>query len=188
MYARLVRRSLWQRKSRALVALAALTVATTLTAALLNLYFDATRKLRSEFRRYGANLMLTPRAAAGTQLLEAGLAAQLEAEFVPAKLSVAVPYLYAVVEGPGVGIVGRAGAVGGGGRGAPPPATRLTLPGWAPLLPAASNSSPAIRSSCATATPSRPCASKEFFRPGPRRTTRFLPSSTQSRGSPPAGA
>src|SRR3989338_7674319 len=105
MYARLVRRSLWQRKSRALVALAALTVATTLTAALLNLYFDATRKLRYEFRRYGANLMLTPRAAAGTQLLEAGLAAQLEAEFVPAKLSVAVPYLYAVVEARGESVV-----------------------------------------------------------------------------------
>jgi len=105
MYARLVRRSLWQRKSRALVALAALTVATTLTAALLNLYLDATRKLRSEFRRYGANLMLTPRAAAGTQLLEAGLAAQLEAEFVPAKLSVAVPYLYAVVEARGESVV-----------------------------------------------------------------------------------
>src|SRR3989344_699183 len=105
MYARLVRRSLWQRKSRALVALAALTVPTTLTAALLTLYSDATRKLRSEFRRYGANLMLTPRAAAGTQLLEAGLAAQLEAEFVPAKLSVAVPYLYAVVEARGESVV-----------------------------------------------------------------------------------
>src|SRR3990167_714225 len=106
MYARLVRRSLWQRKSRALVALAALTVATSLTAALLNLYFDATRKLRSEFRRYGANLMLTPRATAGgAELLDATLTRQLEEGFVPEPLSTVVPYLYAVVELRGESVV-----------------------------------------------------------------------------------
>src|SRR3989344_5453384 len=112
MYARLVRRSLWQRKSRALVALAALTVATTLTAALLNLYFYATRKLRSEFRRYGANLMLTPRATAGgAELLDATLTRQLEEGFVPEPLSTVVPYLYAVVELRGESVV-LAGARG----------------------------------------------------------------------------
>ncbi len=106
MYARLIRRSLWQRKSRALVALAALTVATTLTAALLNLYLDSTRKLRSEFRRYGANLMLTPRAAAGgAELLDTALARELEEEFVPQPLSTVVPYLYAVGELRGESVV-----------------------------------------------------------------------------------
>lgn len=104
MYARLVRRSLWQRKSRALVALAALTVASTLTAALLNLYLDSTRKIRSEFRRYGPNLMLTPRAGAG-ELLDAELARRLERELVPTKLAAVVPYLYAVVEARGESVV-----------------------------------------------------------------------------------
>jgi len=38
VFTRLLRRGLWQRKSRALVALSALTVAATLTAALFNLH------------------------------------------------------------------------------------------------------------------------------------------------------
>lgn len=115
MFARLVRRSLWQRKSRALVALSALTVATTLTAALLNLHLDAQRKIRSEFRRYGPNLMLTPRArfapagaapaAAAPELLEAEVAQQMQRDLVPGKLLAVAPYLYAVVEVKGESVV-----------------------------------------------------------------------------------
>lgn len=96
MFFRLIKRSLWQRKSRVVVALGALTVAATLTAALLNLYLDAQRKVHSEFRLYGPNLMFTPRAAAGPELLDAALAHQLEQG--PGRLTAVVPYLYAVVE------------------------------------------------------------------------------------------
>lgn len=110
MFARLVQRSLWQRKSRALVALSALTVGATLTAALLNLHLDAQRKIRSEFRRYGPNLMLTPRAgtpdtALAPELLEVRLAQELERDLVPEKFSAVAPYLYAVVEVEGESVV-----------------------------------------------------------------------------------
>jgi hypothetical protein len=49
MFARMVSRGLWQRKSRASVAVLALTLAATLITALLNLYVDARRKIESEF-------------------------------------------------------------------------------------------------------------------------------------------
>jgi putative ABC transport system permease protein len=100
---------LWQRKSRALVAVLALTLAATLTAALLNLYVDAQRKIRSEFRRYGANLMVTPRVTAGensaAELLHGALARQLKRDFFPDRLTAVVPYLYAVVELKGESVV-----------------------------------------------------------------------------------
>ncbi len=109
MFARLVRRGLWQRKSRALVAVLALTLAATLTAALLNLYVDAQRKIQSEFRLYGANLMVTPRVTAGensaAELLPGALARQLKRDFVPDRLTAVVPYLYAVVELKGESVV-----------------------------------------------------------------------------------
>ncbi len=109
MFARLVRRGLWQRKSRALVAVLALTLAATLTAALLNLYVDAQRKIQSEFRLYGANLMVTPRVTAGensaAELLPGTLARQLKRDFVPDRLTAVVPYLYAVVELKGESVV-----------------------------------------------------------------------------------
>lgn len=109
MFARLVRRGLWQRKSRALVAVLALTLAATLTAALLNLYVDAQRKIQSEFRLYGANLMVTPRVTAGensaAELLPGALARQLKRDFIPDRLTAVVPYLYAVVELKGESVV-----------------------------------------------------------------------------------
>ncbi len=109
MFARLVRRGLWQRKSRALVAVLALTLAATLTAALLNLYVDAQRKIQSEFRRYGANLMVTPRVMASensaAELLPGALARQLKRDFGPDRLTAVVPYLYAVVELKGESVV-----------------------------------------------------------------------------------
>jgi len=100
---------LWQRKSRALVAVLALTLAATLTAALLNLYVDAQRKIQSEFRLYGANLMVTPRVTAGensaAELLPGALARQLKRDFIPDRLTAVVPYLYAVVELKGESVV-----------------------------------------------------------------------------------
>lgn len=107
MFARLLRRGLWQRKTRALVALGALTVAATLTAALFNLHLDAQRKIHSEFSRYGPNLMISPRTSGvgEVQLLETALAEQLREEFVPGKVTALAPYLYAVVETKGESVV-----------------------------------------------------------------------------------
>lgn len=101
MFVRMVSRGLWQRKSRASVALLALTLAATLITALLNLYVDARRKIESEFRRYGANLMVSPSfssgAAGAPELLPVALAQQMEEEFQPQQLESVVPNLFAVV-------------------------------------------------------------------------------------------
>jgi putative ABC transport system permease protein len=108
VFARLVYRSFWQSQRRTRVALAALTVASILTAALLNLYFDARRKLGAEFRRYGANLLVTPAASpAGGELLDESLAQALAAA-APGRLSQGLAYLYAVtrVEGESVVLAG----------------------------------------------------------------------------------
>ncbi len=101
MFVRMVSRGLWQRKSRAFVALLALTLAATLITALLNLYVDARRKIESEFRLYGANLMVSPSfssgAAGAPELLPVALARQMEEEFQPQQLESVVPSLFAVV-------------------------------------------------------------------------------------------
>jgi len=111
MFARLVARGLWQRKSRVLIALAALTVSATLTAALSNLHLDALRKIRSEFSRYGPNVMITPRASSA-ELLPVGIARELRAELAPeaesasvGSLAAVAPYLYAIVEVQGESVV-----------------------------------------------------------------------------------
>lgn len=109
MFARMVSRGLWQRKSRASVAVLALTLAATLVTALLNLYVDARRKIESEFKRYGANLMVSPRVAAGlggtVELLPLALAQTMEEDFQPGRLESVVPNLYAVVEHNGESVV-----------------------------------------------------------------------------------
>ncbi|MFQ5817724.1 MAG: ABC transporter permease [Terriglobia bacterium] len=105
MFWRLVRRSFWQSQRRTRVALAALTLAATLTAALLNLYFDARGKLGAEFRRYGANLLVTPAATpTGGDLLDETLVQALAAA-APGRVSQALPYLYAVTQLEGQSVV-----------------------------------------------------------------------------------
>lgn len=110
MFWRLVWRGLLERKSRLSVALVALGVAGTLSAALLNLYLDAQQKIRGEFRRYGANLMISPHASSASvggppQLMAVEVARQLERAFPPERLSAVVPYLYAVVARDGQSVV-----------------------------------------------------------------------------------
>ena len=46
------------RRGRTLTALLAMAIAATVATALLNLYADAQRKLRAEFRGYGANVVV----------------------------------------------------------------------------------------------------------------------------------
>ncbi len=88
MILRLVWRAMLERRQRVALAFAALTVAATLSTALLGLYTDIERKLRGQFSGYGPNLVLAP--TAGRQTLP--LAALAEAD----KYGPAAPFLYTV--------------------------------------------------------------------------------------------
>jgi putative ABC transport system permease protein len=61
MFWRIVRRLLGANLSRLFVILLALGAGAAVTAALLNLQVDAKRRLTSEFRAFGANVLITPR-------------------------------------------------------------------------------------------------------------------------------
>jgi putative ABC transport system permease protein len=58
MFLRMIWRGALVRRGRTLTALLAVAVAAAVTSALLNLYVDAQAKLRSEFRNYGANIVV----------------------------------------------------------------------------------------------------------------------------------
>ncbi len=109
MFLRLLTRGLWQRRSRAALALAALTLAATMITALLNLYVDAQRKIESEFKLYGANVMISPGRSAGAagapELLSAELAGRVLGQFYPDRLESVVPSLLTVVELDGQSVV-----------------------------------------------------------------------------------
>src|SRR5271168_3850216 len=61
MFWRIVRRLLGANRGRLFVMLLALGAGAAVTAALLNLQVDAKRRLTSEFRVFGANIVVTPR-------------------------------------------------------------------------------------------------------------------------------
>jgi putative ABC transport system permease protein len=61
MYWRIVRRLLGANRGRLLVILLALGAGAAVTAALLNLQVDAKRRITTEFRAFGANVLVTPR-------------------------------------------------------------------------------------------------------------------------------
>jgi putative ABC transport system permease protein len=77
------------RKKRLLLAFSALAVAATLATALFSIYSDIERKMRVEFRGYGANIVIAP--AGGAQTVP--LAAVAEAERHGA---IAAPFVYTV--------------------------------------------------------------------------------------------
>ncbi|HYM13354.1 MAG TPA: ABC transporter permease [Bryobacterales bacterium] len=88
LFPRLVWRAMIERRQRVALALAALTVAATLSTALLGLYSDLERKLRAQFRGYGANLLIAP--SGGAQTLPLDVLSQA------AKYGDAAPFLYSV--------------------------------------------------------------------------------------------
>ncbi|MBI3696171.1 MAG: ABC transporter permease [Acidobacteria bacterium] len=88
IFPRLVWRAMIERRQRIALALAALTIAATLATALLGLYSDVERKLRGEFRGYGANLIISP--VGDRQTLPLTVLAEAE------KHGTAAPFLYAV--------------------------------------------------------------------------------------------
>ena len=63
MFWRIIRRLLGANRGRLFVMLLALGAGAAVTAALLNLQVDAKRRLTSEFRAFGPNVIITPRAA-----------------------------------------------------------------------------------------------------------------------------
>jgi len=77
------------RKRRLTLAFAALAVAATLATALFSVYSDIDRKMRVQFRGYGANIVISPAAGAQTVPLAAVALAERQG-------AVAAPFIYAV--------------------------------------------------------------------------------------------
>src|SRR2546422_4267945 len=63
MFWRLLLRSIFVKRPQAALAVGSLLVGAAVTSMLLNLYEDVHRKMTQEFRAYGANVVLSPRAA-----------------------------------------------------------------------------------------------------------------------------
>jgi putative ABC transport system permease protein len=98
MFWRIIRRIFTSNRSRLLVMLLALGAGAAITAALLNLQVDAKRRITSEFRTFGPNVVIAPRDSQGspqTPLLNQGVLAQLPAT-VNGQPVFAVPFLYVV--------------------------------------------------------------------------------------------
>ena len=91
MFLRMIWRAALVRKGRALTALVAVAVAAAVTTTLLNLYVDAQAKLRTEFRNYGANIVVV--APDGASLPAEALS---KVESVIGSRGMAVPVAYAV--------------------------------------------------------------------------------------------
>src|ERR1700719_2295592 len=98
MFWRILRRIFTSNRGRLFVILLALGAGATITAALLNLQIDAKRRITTEFRAFGANVVIAPRDSQGspqTPLLNQGVLAQLPAT-VNGQPVYAVPFLYVV--------------------------------------------------------------------------------------------
>ena len=91
MFLRMLIRAAVLRRGRAAAALFAMVVAAAVATAMMNLYVDVQAKLRTEFRNYGANVVVVAKEG---QSLPADSLAKLEASLGPK--TVAVPFSYAV--------------------------------------------------------------------------------------------
>src|SRR5208282_283258 len=91
MFARMLVRAAVLRRRRAASALLAMIVAAAVATAMMNLYVDVQAKLRTEFRNYGANVVIV---AKDGQSLPADALARVESVFGAKTL--AVPFAYAV--------------------------------------------------------------------------------------------
>ena len=95
MFLRMLVRGATVRRGRALTALLAVVVAATVSTAMLNLYADVGAKLRSEFRSYGANIVVV--AKDGKTLPENAI--NIVRNNIPAQ-ALAVPFAYVVAHTP----------------------------------------------------------------------------------------
>jgi putative ABC transport system permease protein len=104
MFFRMLIRAAILRRGRAASALFAMVVAAAVATAMMNLYVDAQAKLRTEFRNYGANVVVV---AKENQPLPADALARIESTLSTKTL--AVPFAYAVArtkDGQSVVVVG----------------------------------------------------------------------------------
>jgi putative ABC transport system permease protein len=104
MFARMLLRAAVLRRRRAASALLAMIVAAAVATAMMNLYVDVQAKLRTEFRNYGANVVIV---AKGGQALPGDSLAKIES--VLGAKTLAVPFAYAVArtrDGQSVVVVG----------------------------------------------------------------------------------
>ncbi|MBZ5549645.1 MAG: ABC transporter permease [Acidobacteriia bacterium] len=91
MFVRMLIRAAVLRRGRAASALLAMVVAAAVATAMMNLYVDVQAKLRTEFRNYGANVVLVAKEG---QMLPADVLTRIESALGPKTL--AVPFSYAV--------------------------------------------------------------------------------------------
>jgi putative ABC transport system permease protein len=91
MFLRMLLRASLVRRGRALSALLAVIVAATVATAMLNLYVDVQAKLRTEFRKYGANIVVVAKQG---EALPADALARVQSAL--AGRGIAVPFAYVV--------------------------------------------------------------------------------------------
>jgi len=106
MFARMLLRAAVLRRRRAASALLAMIVAAAVATAMMNLYVDVQAKLRTEFRNYGANVVIV---AKDGQSLPADALAKVESVLGAKTKTLAVPFAYAVArtkDGQSVVVVG----------------------------------------------------------------------------------
>src|SRR5882762_2442440 len=106
MFARMLLRAAVLRRRRAAAALLAMIVAAAVATAMMNLYVDVQAKLRTEFRNYGANVVIVGRDG---QSLPADALAKVESATSTGAKTLAVPFSYAVArtkDGQSVVVVG----------------------------------------------------------------------------------
>jgi putative ABC transport system permease protein len=108
MFGRMLFRAAVLRRGRAASALLAMIVAAAVTTAMMSLYVDTQAKLRTEFRSYGANVVIVAKdVTRDGQSLPADALAKVETVF--GKKTLAVPFSYAVArteDGQSVVVVG----------------------------------------------------------------------------------
>ena len=101
MFWRIIRRLVVANRGRLFVILLALGAGAAVTAALLNLQIDAKRRLTTEFRAFGPNVIIAPRDSEGVspsdQTMSAAILEQIPRNYQGAYVS-AEPFLYVVAD------------------------------------------------------------------------------------------
>jgi len=99
MYWRIVRRLLGSNRGRVFVILLALGAGAAVTAALLNLQVDARRRITSEFRAFGANVIIGPRDGSQSQGVNQTIEESVlrRAEMIDSSQLLASGFLYVVI-------------------------------------------------------------------------------------------
>jgi putative ABC transport system permease protein len=95
MFWRILRRQVFANRGRLLVVLLALSAGAAITAALLNLQVDAKRRLSSEFKSFGANVVVAPRDSGS--LLDENISRRIPGQSGTGQIAKA-DFLYGVVE------------------------------------------------------------------------------------------